>query len=251
MAHRKGHFDSTTFRRMNDKFNEEQLKSSNADIVGGELNLPTFSFRGKDKYAKNLSEGAVVNNAFRKIERERGGKKPKYPYLTSRFLINSEIKDGIIRGERKGLNTIRDNERNLQQTQARRSLNAKPEILKEFEASAELSSQLGENLLEARQLGSEDALSKAIFDAQDQSRNNQRLSQIQRKPRRGEKFGDKFTGDFVDNVAFKNATMLDEYTNVFRDAVEAQDKSDYYREYFGSRVNRPLVNNYFDTRGGE
>jgi len=256
MAHREGHFDSTTFKRLEDKFKEDKssgkydlnYKSDSSDKFN---NLPTFSFRGKDKFAKNLSEGTLVKNAFTKIKRERDGSKPKYPYLTSRFLINPKIKDPFVRNERTNLNTIRDDERNLQQTRAKRGISGPSDLLKDYEASAKLSSQIGENLLNARELGSEEALSQAIFEAQEQSREDRMLSQISREPRPGEKFGDKFTGDYVDNVAFKNATMLDEYNNTFQNSVVAQDKSDYYREYFGGRVNRPLVNNYFDTRGGE
>ena len=83
MAHRKGHFDSTTFRRMKDKFNEEQLESNDSDIVGGKLDFPQFSFRGKDAYNTTMQAADGIGDPY-SYDNKRDANDKKYPLLSSR-----------------------------------------------------------------------------------------------------------------------------------------------------------------------
>jgi|TARA_R110002124_G_scaffold54004_1_gene154174 hypothetical protein len=230
-----------------------------ASLANLDLNeMPTFNYRGKDTFKESLSTGprSNVDNAFTEIKRDPYGNKNKYPYLTSRFLINPKIKDPIVRDERSGDMSMTDEERELQASRARRGISGPKDILEDYELSAKLSSEIGDNLQEAQNNGLESEMSKAIFDAQKQSRENELLTKIIRKPKKGEKYGDKFTGDYVDNVAFKNASMIDNFNTSRLDAVAAQNLVDSNRQV-KTNMNRFMANRkpftmkrIFDTRSG-
>jgi hypothetical protein len=152
--------------------------------------------------------------------------------------------------------SIRDEERELQASRARRGISGPKDILEDYELSAKLSSEIGDNLQEAQNNGLESEMSKAIFDAQKQSRENELLTKIIRKPKKGEKYGDKFTGDYVDNVAFKNASMIDNFNTSRLDAVAAQNLVDSNRQV-KTNMSRFMANRkpftmkrIFDTRSG-
>jgi hypothetical protein len=230
-----------------------------ASLANLDLNeMPTFNYRGKETFKESLSTGprSNVDNAFTKVKRDPYGNKNEYPYLTSGFLIDPKIKDPITRDERSGNMSIRDEERELQATRAKRGISGPKAVLKDYELSAKLSSEIGDNLQEAQNNGSESEMSKAVFDAQKQSRENQLLTKIIRKPKKNEKYGDKFTGDYVDNVAYKNASMIDKFNTSRLDAVAAQDLVDSNRQV-KTNMTRFMANRKpftmkrtFDTRSG-
>ena len=88
MAHREGHFDSTTFKRLEDKFREDKssgkydlnYKSDSSDRFS---NLPTFSFRGKNAYNE-----VVGNTPSAPYIKDQGTDK-KFPYLSSKHHVGS------------------------------------------------------------------------------------------------------------------------------------------------------------------
>jgi len=250
MAHRQGHdsFDSTTFRRMKDRFNEEQLRSEDSDIVGGVLDFPQFSFRGKDAFQKNLrSNETKINNAyFDPREMEDFNPSRKYPYLSSQNLINPELKDFNDFNDTNGgyePNTKRREERIIQQSQNARGISGNPKILKEYEEAAKASSKIGDNLREARYSNpTENEMSDAIFDAMDAIKSGPRT------------LGTNPNAPGMENSnhpAYRNAAMITAYNTLRRESGKKQDESDYYRDYFARGAKRPLKDNYFDTRGGE
>ena len=109
MAHRPGHFDSTTFRRMRDKFNQEQLRNNNSDIVGGELDLPEFSYRGKDAYNREIQAVKGIGDPY-----SGDGMKKKYPYLSSRHFATKDIYNPMKSTQRRGGVRTREEERKFQ-----------------------------------------------------------------------------------------------------------------------------------------
>ena len=242
MAHRPGHnsFDSTTFRRMKDKFNEEQLKGNNSDAIGGELNLPEFSFRGKNKFQETLRGGGIIDDSFFDAGDRKFSYSGKYPYLSSRYLVNTEVKDPF---KRDLTPSQRSAEKALQDSRANRSIRGNPRLLKEYENLAKYSSKISEDLREARYANlSENQMSDAIFDAIDATYDPNGPASIRTNIN---------AEGMEDHPATRNAAMIDEYNKARINAVKAQDEADYYRDYFGKRARRPLKNNYFDTRGGE
>ena len=250
MAHRPGHnsFDSTTFRRMKDKFNEEQLKSNDSDIVGGELDLPQFSFRGKNAFQKNLrsAKTKITNSYFDPRGMEDFNPSRKYPYLSSQNLINPELKDFNDFNDTNGgymPPSKRTEERIIQQSRDARGIRGNPEILKEYEKAAKASSKIGDNLREARFSNpTENEMSDAIFDAIDATYNGPKTLGTNPNAPGMER---------SNHPAYKNAAMITAYNNLRRESGIAQDEADYYRDYFGKRARLPLKDNYFDTRGGE
>ena len=204
------------------------LDKSRKDIVD-------FSgYRGKDTFKKSLQQGpsSHTNKAFSKNKLDEYGNKNKYPYLSSRFIVNPEIKDPFNRGKRDDMNTMRDKERVLQQTQARRGISGPSSLLEDYEASAKISSKIGDDLLDAQQMGDERGMSQAVLDAQRRMQADKMLNtrNLQRRPKPGENFGDEFTGDYIDNVAYKNARMIDDFNNARLAGISAQDLSDFARQ---------------------
>tara|TARA_R110000803_G_scaffold18036_1_gene48361 strand:- start:239 stop:985 length:747 start_codon:yes stop_codon:yes gene_type:complete len=248
MAHRPGHnsFDSTTFRRMKDKFNEDQLRSS--DGLESELDLPQFSFRGKDAFQKNLrsAETKINNSYFDPRGMEDFNPSRKYPYLSSQHLINPELKDFNDFNDTNGgyePPSKRTEERVIQQSRNARGISGNPEILKEYEEAAKASSKIGDNLREARYSNpTENEMSDAIFDAIDAIRSGPKTLGTNPNAPGMEK---------TNHPAYKNAAMITAYNNLRKESGASQDEADYYRDYFGKRARRPLKDNFFDTRGGE
>jgi len=242
MAHRPGHnsFDSTTFRRMKDKFNEEQLRDNNSDVIGGELNTPELSFRGKNKFQEALRKPMIENAFFDPRKMEDANPSRKYPYLSSRYLINPEIKDPLVRDL---TSSKRKTEKTLMDARANRGISGNPSILKEYEKLAKYSSKIGEDLRKAISSNpTENQMSDAIFDAIEATYDPNGPASIRTNIN---------AEGMEDHPATRNAYMIDEYNKARINAVKAQDEADYYRDYFGKRARRPLKNNYFDTRGGE
>ncbi len=218
MPHNKNHFDKFSFKRVLNNISEEELKDK-------------FRPRGSDAFSASLSESAISPSFTKK------GDDRKYPYLSSRFLINpyreSFKEEGINRGR---LNSRSRDRNEREQQRAKQGVFGNPEYLKGLEEAAKISSKIGKNLSKAlvesvqdkTSSGSEEAMSKAIFDAQAATRDKNNPWSLRRGPIR-----DPRSGNYVPNdPAYQNAYMIDEYNKARREAVDAQDAAEYYQDFF-------------------
>ena len=264
MAHRKGHFDSTTFRRMRDKFNEEQLRSENSDIVGGELDLPEFSYRGKDAYKREIQavEGSVPDPYL------GNGKKKKYPFLSSKHFAGTSIHNPMATTIRNKEAMTREEERKAAQdrstsggfggdnTTARSLSYFGSEFDKLSEKQAKIANARHEYLTEVALNEGEEGL----YNALDRERKapNKRGVMVKAGSLVNELFPMGKTraaldldGGYAANPAGQSLRNVDAFEDFSNRAIDSQDEADYYRDYFGRRARQPLRDNYFDTRGGE
>lgn len=263
MAHRPGHFDSTTFRRMRDKFNEEQSRGNNPDIVGGELDLPEFSFRGKDAYDREIQAVKGIGTPY-----SGDGKIRKYPYLSSKHFASKDIYNPMSTSIRNKEAMTRKEERKAAQdrmtsgafggdgTTARSLSYFGPEFDKLSEKQAKIANARNEYLTDIALNGGEEAL----YNALDKKRKapNRRGVMVKAGSLVNELFpmGEAraaldLDGGYAANPAGQSLRNVDAFEDLSTRAIKAQDESDYYRDYFGKRARKPLINNYFDTRGGE
>lgn len=223
MPHKKDHFDKYTFQRILNNLTEDDLKNK-------------FRPRGIDAFKKSLIEGDDQNFIERSFSKT--GDERKYPYLSSRYLINPRVeninKDYAPRPNRS---SIKEDIDRKQQARARRGVSGNPEYLKSLEESAKKVSEIQDNLQNAMMLSSqgntsadtEQAMSNAIYDAQQQFQNVGLLGQ--RPPI------DPNTGEYITNdPRYVSAKMIDNYNQARKRAVDAQDASEYYRDFFESKA---------------
>lgn len=224
MPHNKDHFDKFSFKRVLNNISEEELKDK-------------FRPRGSNAFSSSLSENAIQNSFTKE------GDNRKYPYLSSRFLINPEL-DNFQENyaDRGNLNSIREDKDKLQQSRARRGVFGNKKYLESLEEAAKISSKIGKNLSKAlvesvqdkTSSGSEEAMSRAIFDAQAATRDKNNPWELRRGPIR-----DPRSGNYIDNdPSYQNAYMIDEYNTARRKAVDAQDAAEYYQDFFRYGVDR-------------
>ena len=160
-----------------------------------------FRPRGSDAFKKSLSQEAI-QNAFIK-----GGDK-QLPYLSSRFQFED-------RENLDGNYGFLD----------RNTLN-----IKDYERDAKKVSKIGDELHNALVSASqsdfgEQELSKAIYDAQDKYRLQKGMAgdmRVNTYPK---------TGEFITaERRYTAATMIDNYNETRKRAVDAQDSSEYFQE---------------------
>ncbi len=263
MAHRPGHFDSTTFRRMKDKFNEEQLRDNNSDIVGGELNLPEFSYRGKDVYNREIQAAEGIGSPY-----IGDGKVKKYPYLSSQHFASKDISNPMKTSIRNQEAMTRAEERKAAQdrmtsgafggdgTTARSLSYFGPEFDKLSEKQAKIANARHEYLTDIALNEGEEAL----YNALDRERRAPNKNGVM--VRAGSLVNELFPmgntraaldldGGYAANPSGRSLRNVDTFEDLSTRAIDTQDEADYYRDYFGKRARRPLKNNYFDTRSGE
>ena len=213
-------------------------------------NLPQFNFRGKDAFKGSLSKGP---NATPQVSFTKGEDK-KLPYLSSRFKTDTKVEDPFQRDDRSqthayGASTIRQDRKRKQDAQARRSITGQPEYLKSQEKAAKESSKIGENLQSAMSSGDEKGFSKAVYKAQDDTRESE-AKLLSRPPGKDKK------GNYIENDAsYQNAKMIDAFNTARQDAVGAQDFADFSRGLKGriKTLKADLSNGFkttFDERSG-
>ena len=213
-------------------------------------NLPQFNFRGKDAYKGSLSKGP---NATPQVSFTKGEDK-KLPYLSSRFKTDTKVEDPFQRDDRSqthpyGASTIRQDRKRNQDAQLRRSITGPPEYLKSQEKAAKESSKIGENLQSAMSSGDEKGFSKAVYKAQDDTRESE-AKLLSRPPGKDKK------GNYIENDAsYQNAKMIDAFNTARQDAVGAQDFADFSRGLKGriKTLKADLSNGFkttFDERSG-
>jgi|TARA_B110000093_G_scaffold34483_1_gene35684 hypothetical protein len=213
-------------------------------------NLPQFNFRGKDAFKGSLSKGP---NATPQVSFTKGEDK-KLPYLSSRFKTDTSIKDPMRRNDRSqthayGASTIRQDDKRKIDAQARRSITGNRTYLSEQEKAAKESSKIGENLQSAMSSGDEKGFSKAVYKAQDDTRESE-AKLLSRPPGKDKK------GNYIENDAsYQNAKMIDAFNTARQDAVGAQDFADFSRGLKGriKTLKADLSNGFkttFDERSG-
>ena len=213
-------------------------------------NLPQFNFRGKDAFKGSLSKGPNANPqvSFTK------GEDRKLPYLSSRFKTDTSIKDPMRRDDRSqtstyGQSTIRQDDKTKTDAQARRSITGNRTYLSEQEKAAKESSKIGKNLQSAMSSGDEKGFSKAVYKAQDDTRQS-KAKLLGRAP------GKDRGGNYIENDAsYQNAKMIDAFNTARQDAVGAQDFADFSRGLKGriKTLKADLSNGFkttFDERSG-
>ena len=263
MAHRKGHFDSTTFRRMKDKFNEEQLESNDSDIVGGELDLPEFSYRGKDAYNREIQAAKGIGTPY-----SGDGKKKKYPYLSSEHFASKDIFNPMQSTQRREGVMTREEERKAAQdrtlsgafggdgTTARSLSYFGPEFDKLSEKQAKIASARHEYLTDVALNEGEEGLYNALDTERMMPNKNGVMINKGRLvnelfPMGKTRAAIGLDGGYAANPAGRSLRNVDSFTDLSTRAIDTQDEADYYKDYFGKRARQPLRDNYFDTRGGE
>ena len=213
-------------------------------------NLPQFNFRGKDAFKGSLSKGP---NATPQVSFTKGEDK-KLPYLSSRFKTDTKVEDPFQRDDRSqthayGASTIRQDRKRNQDAQLRRSITGPPKYLKSQEKAAKESSKIGENLQSAMSSGDEKGFSKAVYKAQDDTRESE-AKLLSRPPGKDKK------GNYIENDAsYQNAKMIDAFNTARQDAVGAQDFADFSRGLKGriKTLKADLSNGFkttFDERSG-
>ena len=213
-------------------------------------NLPQFNYRGKDAFKESLSKGP---NATPQVSFTKGEDK-KLPYLSSRFKTDTSIKDPMRRDDRSqtstyGQSTIRQDDKRKIDAQARRSITGNRTYLSEQEKAAKASSIIGENLQSAMSSGDEKGFSKAVYKAQDDTRQS-KAQLLKRAPGKDKK------GNYIENDAsYQNAKMIDAFNTARQDAVGAQDFADFSRGLKGriKTLKADLSNGFkttFDERSG-
>ena len=265
MAHREGHFDSTTFKRLEDKFKEDKssgkydlnYKSDSSDRFS---NLPTFSFRGKNAYNE-----VVGNTPSAPYIKDQGTNK-KFPYLSSKHHVGSVFnpmessirdKDAMTIAEERKATQDRMLEGDFAEvTQGTRGSSYFGDNFNKLsEKQAKIAVARHEYLTNAASQGEE-----ALYNALNTERMvpNKKGTMIKADRLVNELFpiGKTSTrntsdGSYAASPGGQSLKNINNFTDLSNAAIVAQDKSDYYREYFGGLANKPLVNNYFDTRGGE
>jgi len=262
MAHRPGHFDSTTFRRMKDKFNQEQLRDNDSDIVGGELDLPEFSYRGKDAYNREIQAVKGIGTPY-----SGDGRKKKYPYLSSQHFATKDIYNPMKSTQRReGVRTIAE-ERKFQQdrmlsgafggdgTTARSLSYFGPEFNKRAEKNAKVANARHDYLTDIALNEGEEALYNALdYRRRGPNKNNVMIDKgrlVYEKFPMKDARADSFRDEYAANPAGLSLRNIHSFEDLSTRAIDTQDEADYYRDYFGKRARRPLKDNYFDTRGGE
>ena len=263
MAHRPGHFDSTTFRRMRDKFNEEQLRDNNSDIVGGELNLPEFSYRGKDVYNEEIKAAKGIGSPY-----IGDGKVKKYPYLSSQHFVTNDISDPRKTSIRNKEAMTRREDRKAAQdrltsgafggdgTTARSLSYFGPAFNRASEKNAKIANARHEYLTDIALNQGEEALYNAL-DRERRAPNKRgvmvRAGSLVNElfPMDDSRAALNLDGTYAPNPSGRSLRNVDTFEDLSTRAIDTQDEADYYRDYFGKRARRPLKNDYFDTRGGE
>ena len=266
MAHREGHFDSTTFKRLEDKFKEDKssgkydlnYKSDSSDRFS---NLPTFSFRGKNAYNE-----VVGNTPSAPYIKDQGTDK-KFPYLSSKHHVGSVFnpmessirdKDAMTIAEERKATQDRMLEGDFAKIKqgTRGSSYFGDSFDRLSEKQAKIAVARHEYLTNAASQGEE-----ALYNALNTKRMVPNKNGVMinagslvnelfpmDKTKSATNTGD---GSYAANPGGQSLKNINNFTDLSKAAIVAQDKSDYYREYFRDLANKPLVSNYFDTRGGE
>ena len=227
-------------------------------------NLPQFNFRGKDAFKGSLSKGP---NATPQVSFTKGEDK-KLPYLSSRFKTDVNRTNmmkttggaddrsqtytgrgvnGI--GSNSNARTISEDNLNREVSRVKQSITGAPEYLKSQEKAAKESSKIGKNLQSAMSSGDEKGFSKAVYKAQDDTRQS-KAQLLKRAPGKDKK------GNYIENDAsYQNAKMIDAFNTARQDAVGAQDFADFSRGLKGriKTLKADLSNGFkttFDERSG-
>ena len=200
--------------------------------------LSSFRYRGTETYKdqvqpKNEGLKDIYNNnagSFYKSKNDR-----QYPYLSSRFETNPQIKDFKKRNATKTMRsnaqitdyndnrTYADIDKSEQDKRARESFNVHPKVMKQAETAAKTSYQISKNLAEAQVTGSESTMLSAINNAVSTTRNNPYMKSHAPEVKRDGVW------EKSDPVSYENASMIQGYITKHKIGRGRQDNADTFR----------------------
>lgn len=215
--------------------------------------LSSFRFRGTEAYKdqvqpKNEGLKDIYNNnpgSFYKSKNDR-----QYPFLSSRFNTNPQIKDQIKRnpsqemrqdvvfGDNYDARTIAEKEKTEGDKRARGSFNVAPKVMKEAETAARTSYQISKDLAEAQVTGSESTMLSAINNAVSTTRNDTYMKSHAPQVKRDGIW------EKSDPVSYENASMIQGYINKHKIGSGRQDNVDAFRNV-GQDLEKAKTNNKF------
>jgi hypothetical protein len=202
--------------------------------------LSSFRYRGTETYKDEVqpkNEGLIdkynnIAGSFYKSKNDRS-----YPYLSSRFNTNPQIKDPIKRnpsqimrqevvfGDNYDARTIAEKEKTEGDKRARGSYKQHPEIMKEAEKAAKTSFQISRNLANAQISGSEStmlsAINKAVTTTQSDPYMRSHAPQIKNQKTK--------VWEKSDPISYENASMIQRYINKSKQGTERQNNADTFR----------------------
>ena len=215
--------------------------------------LSSFRFRGTEAYKdqvqpKNEGLKDIYNNnpgSFYKSKNDR-----KYPFLSSRFETNPQIKDPIKRntsqvmrqqvvfGDNYDARTIAEKEKTEGDKRARGSFNVHPKVMKQAETAARTSYQISKDLAEAQVTGSESTMLSAINNAVSTTRNDPYMKNHAPQVKRNGVW------EKSDPVSYENASMIQGYITKHKIGRGRQDNVDAFRNV-GQDLEKAKTNNKF------
>tara|TARA_B110000259_G_C13971187_1_gene384791 strand:+ start:367 stop:1323 length:957 start_codon:yes stop_codon:yes gene_type:complete len=217
--------------------------------------LSSFRFRGTEAYKdqvqpKNEGLKDIYNNnpgSFYKSKNDR-----QYPYLSSRFNTNPQIKDPIRRNTTQEMRqkvsfsdnlddrTYADIDKTEGDKRARGSFNVHPKVMKEAETAAKTSFKLSKDLAEAQVTGSESTMLAAINNAVSTTRNDTYMKNHAPQVK-NQKTG---VWEKSDPVSYENASMIQGYITKHKIGSGRQDDVDTFRNV-GQDLQKARTNNKF------
>ena len=215
--------------------------------------LSSFRFRGTEAYKdqvqpKNEGLKDIYNNnpgSFYKSKNDR-----QYPFLSSRFETNPQIKDPIKRNTTQTMRsdaqitdyndnrTYADIDKSDGDKRARGSFNVHPKVMKEAETAAKTSFKISKNLAEAQVTGSESTMLSAINNAVSTTRND---TYMKNHAPQVKKDG---IWEKSDPVSYENASMIQGYITKHKIGSGRQDNVDTFRNV-GQDLQKARTNNKF------
>jgi len=215
--------------------------------------LSSFRFRGTEAYKdqvqpKNEGLKDIYNNnpgSFYKSKNDR-----QYPYLSSRFETNPQIKDPIKRNTTQTMRsnaqisrssddrTYADIDKSAGDKRARGSFNVHPKVMKEAETAAKTSFKISKDLAEAQVTGSESTMLSAINNAVSTTRND---TYMKNHAPQVKKDG---IWEKSDPVSYENASMIQGYITKHKIGSGRQDNVDAFRNV-GQDLEKAKTNNKF------
>ncbi len=214
--------------------------------------LSAFRVRGTESYKNAVQpKGEDITSGDISKSFTKEGSDKKYPYLSSRFNTNPQVKDPINRNAtqtmRQGslLNDYRDSrtyadiEKTNQNRRAKTSYQNHPKIMKEAEKAAKLSYNISKDLTSAQSTGSESKMLSALNRAIASTSSNQYLRSHPAQVKRDGKW------EKNDPVSYENASMVQRYVDRSRSGSKRQDNADIFR-YGGQDLKRNINSGKYD-----
>ena len=213
--------------------------------------LSSFRFRGSSAYkdeVKPKGEDAKVGDISRGFT--KGGPDRKYPYLSSKFETNPQIKDPIKRNTTQTMRsnaqitdyndnrTYADIDKSDGDKRARGSFNVHPKVMRQAETAAKTSFKISKDLEQAQVAGSESTMLSAINKAVSATRNDPYMKNHAPQVKRNGVW------EKSDPVSYENASMVQRYIDRSKRGTQRQDNVDAFRNV-AQDLEKAKTNNKF------